>query len=308
MPATGAPRDMRVTLAPRLILNSPVIAASGGFGYGDELPDLADAASLGALVTPTLTLKPRDGNPMPRTAETHAGLLHSLGLPNPGLDRFLSERLTRLRSLPCPVIVSIRGETAGEWRALATALSASGGLSALELNLGTLSLDGEAAILRGIARAVAAVRKTADLPLIAKLPAANVEIGAVARAAAEAGADAIAVSQGFPGVAVRMSSRAFRLPGIAGELSGPAIKPLALYQVWRVAQAVELPIVGSGGVMTAEDALEFFVAGASAVAVGIASCIHPTAIARIGAGVAAYLAEHGLSSTADIAGAALAKR
>ena len=182
---------------------------------------------------------------------------------------------------------------------LAEALDAAG-VGALEMNLSVLSLAGEAEILAGIERAVRAVRSVTLGPVIVKLPAANVEIGAAARAAESAGADAIAVSQGFPGVAVRMSSRRFRLPGVAGEVSGPCIKPMALYQVWRVSQVVQCPILASGGIMTGEDALEFLVAGASAVAVGIASSIHPTAIARITAEIAEYLATHNLASTAEL--------
>lgn len=291
--------DLRVSLGTSLTLPTPVVAASGTFGYGDEVADLADIALLGGLITPTLTVLPRAGNPMPRTAETTAGLLHSLGMPNPGLSRFVSDRIPRLLALPCPVIVSIYGETTEEWQMLAEALDAAG-VGALEMNLSVLSLAGEAEILAGIERAVRAVRSVTLGPVIVKLPAANVEIGAAARAAESAGADAIAVSQGFPGVAVRMSSRRFRLPGVAGEVSGPCIKPMALYQVWRVSQVVQCPILASGGIMTGEDALEFLVAGASAVAVGIASSIHPTAIARITAEIAEYLATHNLASTAEL--------
>jgi dihydroorotate dehydrogenase (NAD+) catalytic subunit len=296
MTAASGPPDLRVSLGPRLCLATPVVAASGGFGYGDEVCDLTDSALPGALITPTLTLAPRPGNAMPRTAETAAGLLHSLGWPNPGLQPFLSDRLPDLRELGCPVIASIRGETDGEWRAIAAALHAAGGLAGLELNLSALSTDGEAAILREIESGVRAVRAETDLPLLAKLPAANVEIGAAALAAVEAGADVISVAQGFPGVAVRMSTRRFRLPGVAGEVSGPCNKPLALYQVWRVAEAAGCPILASGGIMTGEDALEFLVAGASAVAVGIASSIHPTAIARITSEIREYLEAHQLSA------------
>src|SRR5262249_48593198 len=151
------------------------------------------------------------------------------------------------------------------------ALDSAGCLSALELNLSALTVNGESAILDGICAAVQAVRAITPLPLIAKLPAANVEIGAAACAAEAAGADVIAVSQGFPGVAVRLGRGSFRLPGIVGEVSGPCIKPLALYQVWRAAQAVRCSILGSGGIMTGDDALEFLITGATAVAVGIAS-------------------------------------
>jgi dihydroorotate dehydrogenase (NAD+) catalytic subunit len=291
-------------LGPRLTLPTPILAAAGTFGYGRELAELADSAYLGALVTPTLTLRPRPGNPMPRTAEATAGLLHATGLPNPGLERFIAETLPGLRDVGCPVIVSILGETPEEWAQMAAALAGENVAVALELNLTPLpllsaehtgeALPNEAELHAQIAATIRAVREVTSLPLIAKLPASGIEIGAAAQTAGAAGADVIAVSQAFPGLAVRLSSRKLRFPGAVGGLSGPCIKPLALYQVWRVAQAVGLPIIGSGGIMTGEDALEFFVAGASAVAVGIANTIHPTAVERITAEVRHYLQQHNL--------------
>jgi dihydroorotate dehydrogenase (NAD+) catalytic subunit len=302
-------------LTPNFTLPNPVLAASGTFGYGEEIADLADCGTLGALITPTVTREPRLGHAPPRTAEAAAGLLHALGLPNPGLSAFLAERLPRLSALPCPIIVSVYGETAAEWKVLAEDLSGKGGMAALEMNLtfpaleegrdGHVSYPTEAELLVWIAESVSEVRAATSLPVIAKLPGIGVEIGAAAQAAANAGADMIAVSQAFPGVAVRLSERRFRFPGVVGQLSGPCIKPLALYQVWRVARSVPLPILGSGGIMTAEDALEFLVAGASAVAVGVANNISPTVIARITTDLTAYLARHEFNSVRDIVGAAL---
>lgn len=310
MPAVSAPSsnspDLTTQIGPRLTLPTPVVAASGTFGYGEEIADLADCGSLGALITPTLTLEAWRGNPMPRTAEASAGLLHAIGLPNPGLDAFLTARLPRLRKLPCPVIVSIAAETPEAWAQLAQRLSQAKGIAALELNLSPPALPtagaypSESALLETIAAAIAAVRAATARPLIAKLPALGAETGAAAQTAAAAGADAIAVSQAFPAIAVSLSRRAFRFPGIVGGLSGPCIKPLALYQVWRAAQAVTLPVLGGGGIMTGEDALEFFVAGASLVAVGTASLIHPNAIARITADLRAYLQAHRLASVRDL--------
>jgi dihydroorotate dehydrogenase (NAD+) catalytic subunit len=272
-------------------LPHPVLAAAGTFGWGDELTDLADVGTLGALITPTMTWLPRDGNPMPRTAETSAGLLHAYGLPNPGLDGFLTDRLPALRALPCPIIVSLLAETPEEWMHMAAAIDEAGGPVALELNLTPLPLlcadrsqeplPSETALHQRIQAAIQAVRTGTALPIIAKLPATGVEIGAAAQTAEAAGADVIAVAQAFPGIAVRLSQKQLRFAAGAGGLSGPCIKPLALYQVWRVAQCVSLPILGGGGIMTAEDALEFFIAGAHAVAVGIANTIHPTAVEQI---------------------------
>jgi dihydroorotate dehydrogenase (NAD+) catalytic subunit len=303
--ASASP-DLTTALHPGLTLSCPFVAASGTFGYGEEVADLADPGSLGALITPTLTIAARPGNPMPRTAEASAGLLHAVGLPNPGLKAFLSERLPRLRALSCPVIVSIAGQTAGDWTQLAAELSAAGGLAALELNLMPLDFQlaersrsappGEEAILRAIAEATQAARRATPLPLIAKLPSVGAEVGTAARIAAEYGADVIAVGQAFPGIAVLLNGRRFRFPGIVGGLSGPCIKPLALYQVWRAAQTAQVPLLGAGGIMTAEDALEFLLAGASAVTVGTANLVHPAAIARLAADLTAYLAGQGHAS------------
>jgi dihydroorotate dehydrogenase (NAD+) catalytic subunit len=310
MPAASARNaaspDLTTALHPDLTLSCPIVAASGTFGYGEEIADMADPASLGALITPTLTVDARPGNPMPRTAEASAGLLHAVGLPNPGLKAFLSERLPRLRALSCPVIVSIAGRTASEWTRLAAELSAAGGPAALELNLMPLEFQfaersrsappGETAILKTIAEATQAARHGTPLPLIAKLPSIGAEVGTAARVAVESGADVIAVGQAFPGIAVRLNSRQFRFPGVVGGLSGPCVKPLALYQVWRAAQTAQVPLLGAGGIMTAEDALEFLLAGASAVAVGTASLVHPAAIALLAADLTAYLASEGHSS------------
>jgi dihydroorotate dehydrogenase (NAD+) catalytic subunit len=247
---------------------------------------------------------------MPRTAEATAGLLHAGGLPNPGLEHFIQEMLPNLSELPCPVIVSLLGETAEEWAQLAAACASAPNIVALELNLTPLPLlaaeraqdllPTEAEQHSHMTAAIASARAVTDLPLIAKLPAAGVEIGLAAQTAAAAGADVIAVSQAFPGVAVRLNNRKLRFAGVVGGLSGPCIKPLALYQVWRVAQAAGLPVIGSGGIMNGEDALEFCVAGASAVAVGIANMIHPTAIAQITAEIRHYLYQNGLPGIAAL--------
>lgn len=292
-----------------------MVAASGTFGYGGEVADLTDCADLGALITPTLTAAPRAGNPMPRTVEAHGGLLHALGLPNPGLKRFVEEIAPTLPERAYPVIVSIWGETQGEWGRLAGALAETGSVAGVELNLTPAHLlfaerageriPSEAEQLQQLEEAVTAVRSAVDLPVIAKLPPAGVEIGRAAQTAVEAGADAVSVAQAFPGVAVRLSSGGFRLPGVVGGLSGPAIKPLALYQVLRAAQCIQKPILGSGGIMTADDALEFLMAGASAVAIGVAGLIHPTTGDHIVHGIRRYLSHHGHANVSAVVGAAL---
>lgn len=277
------------TLTPILTLRSPVLVASGTLGFADTLEGLVDLSDVGAFITPTITLSPRLGNPMPRTVEVTGGLVHATGLPNPGLEGFLKAEMSRLASLPCPVVVSLCGESLEDWKRLGAAFNGFPEVVGLELNLLPLALHSEgflqgavpseAESLEHIQKALKAVRSVTSLPLIAKLPSVGAEIGLAAKVAEEAGADLIAVSQAFPAVAVRLSSREFRLPSVVGGLSGPAIKPLALYQVWRVRQAVSLPIIGSGGIMTVEDAEEFQVAGANAIAVGIANLILPSTLA-----------------------------
>lgn len=296
-----------------LILPTPFIAASGTFGYGDEATDLTNLADFGTLITPTLTLEPRAGNPPPRTAEANSGLLHSTGLPNPGLKAFLSDYLPRLRDLSCPVIVSIYGETKTEWTELAQQLTEAGGIEALELNLcppqllfterfnepfpsETQSLD--------LKTACTSARAASDLPLIAKLPPAGLDIGYSLQIAAQAKLDVICVAQAFPAVAVQLNSGKFRFPGVVGALSGPAIKPLALYQVWRATQASTVPVIGGGGITTLDDALEFFLTGATAVTVGLANLIQPKTIPRLASELRAYLAKRSLSDLSTLIGSA----
>ncbi|MCS6776631.1 MAG: hypothetical protein NZ557_08835, partial [Chthonomonadaceae bacterium] len=275
--------------------------------------DLTDLSGLGALVTPTLTLEPRAGNPPPRTAESLGGLLHSTGLPNPGLNAFLAEYLPRLRDLPCPLIVSMRADTPEEWARLAEALSRAGGVAALEANLTPSPLlfaeraaervPSEGALATMIHAAVRKVRETTDLPLIAKLPAAGIDVQ-TAIEACEGQIVAVGVGQAFPAVAVHQGRGRFRFPGVVGALSGPAIKPLALYQVWRAVQATNLPVIGGGGVLSLEDALDFFLTGATAVAVGLAGLIHPDAIPRLTGALRHYLNDRQIPDLSALRGTA----
>ncbi|WP_269148099.1 hypothetical protein [Chthonomonas calidirosea] len=287
-----------------------VLAASGSLGWGDTLEGLVEAHRLGGFITPTLTLPPREGNPMPRTAEASAGFLHANGLPNPGLERFLDEHLPRLRALGCPLIVSLLGTTASEWVELAKELGRARGITALELNLTPLPLldamqasapfPSEAALHRQISEAIQSVREVTSLPLIAKLPAVGVEIGHAAVTAQNAGADVIAIGQALPGVAVRLSARSLRFPGGVGGLSGPCMKPVALYQLWRVRRMSALPVLASGGIMTLEDALEFFLLGAEYVGVGVGCAIHPNLAVRLADELESYLQKHHLTSVRQL--------
>ena len=267
---------------------SPFLAASGTFGWGSEFAEMMPKP--GAIIMPTLTLEPRNGNPMPRTVEATAGLLHATGLPNPGLAQFLNNTLPALRNVGCPLVVSIYGETPVAWQRLAQGLNTAAGIAALELNLlPSEMILGDSAQTRydtstlqqNALDTIALVREIWSGTLIAKLPPFGLGVGAFARQAELCGADVLALNQGFPGYAVKGSSGAARLANGAGILSGPCIKPLALYQVYEAAQSVSCPIIGGGGIMTLEDAREFFAVGAAAVSVGIATLVHPSAIAKL---------------------------
>ncbi len=239
---------------------------------------------------------------MPRTSETSAGLLHASGIPNPGLELFLSHTLPALRLMGIPIIVNILGQNMAEWSELARRLGNTGSIAAIELNLTPPQLimaeqvrqplPAEPELHSLTADAISTVKNSCSLPLIAKLPSSGAEIGALASTAESAGADILSIGQSFPGIAVRPNERRFRFQGVVGGLSGPAIKPMALYQVWRVKQAASLPVIASGGIMTAEDAIEFFIAGADAAAIGVGLSIHPSLAGDISIEITRYLAKH----------------
>lgn len=292
----------------RLVLRNPVVAAAGTFGFLHEYLPYVHPEELGAVVLKTVTLKPRAGNPPPRIAETPAGLLNAVGLENPGVDVLVDRILPSLREYPVPVIVSIAGFTLEEFHVLAARLSAVPGVAALELNIScpnvkaggmAFGVDPETA-----AAAVAAARRGTTLPLIAKLTPNTVDIAAVARSVVEAGADVISLINTLKGMAIDLARRRPLLGSVFGGLSGPAIKPVALRAVWEVYEAVDVPIIGMGGITTWQDALEFILAGATAVGVGSANLVNPRATAEIAAGIEKYLADHGLEDLGSLVGAA----
>lgn len=297
--------DLRVMLGP-LALKNPVTTASGTFGFGQEWADFYDLSLLGAITVKAVSLKPRLGNPMPRTVETAAGMLNAIGLQNPGIDAFLLEKLPYLRQYECPVIVNCAADTVEEFCQLAERLSDAEGIGALELNI---SCPNQACggIEFGVdpvltAQVVSAVRSRTHLPVIAKLTPNVTDIRVIARAAEESGADGLSLVNTYLGTAIDIESRRFRLANRTGGLSGPCIKPLALLAVWRVAQSVRIPIIGMGGITTASDALEFIIAGASAVAVGTANFVNPMAAMDIIAGIERYLRVHAIPSVQDLIG------
>jgi dihydroorotate dehydrogenase (NAD+) catalytic subunit len=283
---------------------NPVIAASGTFGYGGEYRGLLDVSSLGGICTKGLTLRPRPGNPGTRLHETPSGLLNSIGLENPGIPGFIEGELPALRALGPVVIANLSGSDAEEYAEGAKLLAASS-IDMIELNIScpnvkaggmAFGLDPEAA-----ARVTSAVRRAAeDKPLLVKLSPNAPDLAAVARACTGAGADALSLVNTFKAMAIDIHSRKPVFENISAGLSGPAIKPIALRMVWELRDAVEVPIIGMGGIAAAEDALEFLMAGAAAVQVGSATFAHPPAMIEIIRGIGAYMREYGITSLEEL--------
>jgi len=305
-PALVGP-DLGVTVA-GVKMRNPVMIASGVFGYGREYADLIDLSTLGAIVVKGTSWNPREGNPPPRTVETAAGMLNSIGLHNPGVDYFLSVDLPWLRGFDVPVIVNVVGDTVEDYAKMAGRLEGVAGVAALEANISCPNVDkGGLAFGADPAAAgsvVAAMRRATSLPLIVKLTPNVTDITAVAKEAVAAGADAISLINTLVGMAIDLETRQPVLARGTGGLSGPAIKPVALAAVYRVAAAVTVPIIGMGGLWTGRDAAEFLMAGASAVAVGTAVFADPAAPGRVVAELGEFMFERGFERVADMVGLA----
>jgi dihydroorotate dehydrogenase (NAD+) catalytic subunit len=308
----GRPVALEVDLGRGLALATPVIAAAGPFGYGVEVADLVDLPRLGGIVTRGTTLNPRPGHAAPRIAEAPAGLLLGMGLQNPGLDAVLERYASAWAQWPVPVIVNLAGETPSELAEAARRLDGVPGVAGIELNLsaggasrggGVFGLDAASA-----ASAVAAVRRATDLPVIAKLTAAAPDVRAVARAVEDAGADAIGAINTLPGLAVAGDRSGPLLGSLYGGLCGPALRPIALRVVYEVAQAVDVPVIGVGGVAALDDVLDFLAVGASAVGVGVAALADPMLPVRLADEVADACRSRGLTSVAGLVGTALPRR
>ncbi|MBM4021286.1 MAG: dihydroorotate dehydrogenase [Planctomycetes bacterium] len=295
---------LAVTLG-RLRLPNPIMVASGTFGYGREMTGYIDLARLGGIVPKTITLRPRRGNEPWRTVETPSGLLNSIGLDNDGVDVFLAKQLPFLADCGAPIVVSIAGANTEEFVSLARRLDGVLGIAALELNVSCpnvshgVDLGTDAATCRGV---VSGVRSATALPVIAKLTPNVTDIVAVARGAADGGADAVTLINTLQGMAIDWRQRRPLLGNVVGGLSGPAIKPVALRCVHQVHRAVGIPIIGVGGIMTIDDCMEFFVAGASAVQIGTASFAEPVVSARLLDQLPAAVAEAGAASLAQLVG------
>jgi dihydroorotate dehydrogenase (NAD+) catalytic subunit len=287
-------------------MKNPVMTASGTFGYGPEYADLIDLNRLGAVVVKGISREPVRGNPPPRTVEVASGLINAIGLQNPGVDGFVSEYMPFLRKFDVPVIVNIWGRTIEDYAHVAERFDAVDGIAGLEVNLSCPNIkEGSCTFgsnLDMFKRVIAAVREKTKLPLIPKLAPDIAGIKAFAKAAEESGADAISLINSIPAMAIDIETCRPKLGNVTGGLSGPAIKPIAVKMVWEAAKSVKIPIVGIGGISSASDALEFIIAGATAVAVGTANFTEPATAVSVIEGMEAYLVRRGMSSITELAG------
>jgi dihydroorotate dehydrogenase (NAD+) catalytic subunit len=297
--------DLSVEFA-GLRLKNPVMPASGTFGYGEEYSPYMDLNRLGAIVTKGLSLRPKAGNPTPRIAETNGGMLNAIGLQNVGMDAFVEQKLPFLKELQTPVIVNFFGNSLEEYGQAAQRLAQIDEIAAVELNISCPNVK-QGGIVFGTdpgaaAEVVGLVRRHINKPLIVKLTPNVTDITVIARAVEEAGADAISCINTLTGLAVDIRRRRPRLANGTGGLSGPALRPLAVRMVYQVVQAVNLPVIGVGGIMSAEDALEFLIAGAHAVQVGTANFVDPAAMIKIVDGLQQFCLDEGVASIRELIG------
>lgn len=299
--------DLRVELA-GIKLKNPVMTASGTFGFGEHFGDFFPLEELGALVVKGVTLEPRHGNPAPRLVETPAGLLNSIGLENPGVEKVLEEHLPKLATAGIPVIVNIAGNSVEDYCKVAEKLSQSSVVSGLEVNISCPNVK-KGGIAFGskpemAATVIAAVKKHTKLPIIAKLSPNVTSIVEMALAVEEAGADAISLINTLLGMAIDIQKRQPVLANIVGGLSGPAVKPVAVRMVWEVSQKVKVPVIGMGGITSGQDALEFILAGATAVAVGTGQFVNPRCCADVVQGINKYCHDNKIEKISSLIGAA----
>ncbi len=297
--------DLTVDIA-GLTLKNPVMTASGTFGYGGEYREFVDLGRIGAIVVKGLSLEPAEGNPPPRIVETPCGMLNAIGLENIGIEAFVRTRLKFLNRFDTPVVVNLYGRSVEAYEALAERVDAEAGIAAVELNVScpnvkaggiAFGVDPDAA-----ADLVERVRRKTAKPLIVKLSPNVTDISEIAVAAEQAGADALSLINTVTGMAVDVETRRPRLANITGGLSGPAIRPIALRMVWQVAQTVRVPVIGIGGIVSAEDALAFLITGATAVQVGTANFVDPGVTREIVDGISRWMVDHDVSAVSEIVG------
>jgi len=303
--------DLQVNLG-GIRMKNPVTVASGTFGYGREYAGLVDIRRLGAVTVKGVRLQPWPGNPLPRHVEVPGGMVNAIGLQGPGVDGLIRDYLPPLRDMGVPVIVNIWGTSEEEYAAVAERLDGVPGVAGVELNISCPNVkEGGHAFgtdPRVAASLVAAVRRRTTLPLIPKLAPNVPSVAVFARAVADAGADALALINTLPAMVIDIETRRPVLANVVGGLSGPAIHPVAVKLVWEAAQAVRLPIVAMGGITGPEQAIEFLIAGAAAVAVGTANFIDPSTPLRVIDGIAAYCARHGFAAVRDLTGSVIIER
>jgi dihydroorotate dehydrogenase (NAD+) catalytic subunit len=290
----------------RISLKNPILAASGTFGYGEEYSRFIDLNELGGIITKTVTLEPTEGNRPPRLAETPSGLLNSIGLENPGLKIFLREKLPFLQQFNTALVVNIAGEKEEEYLRLAETLGRVKGIDALEINISCPNVKSGGLVFGTnpnlVFSLVKRIKEATDIPLITKLTPNVTDIAEIAQAAEEAGTEALSLINTLLAMAIDVHTRKPKLGNVTGGLSGPAIRPIAVRMVRQTFQKVSLPLIGVGGIMTAEDALEFILAGASAVAMGTANFIDPKTMIKVKEGIKGYLQRNNIREFKDLIG------
>ncbi|MDT8317303.1 MAG: dihydroorotate dehydrogenase [bacterium] len=299
----GVKPDLSVEIA-GLKLKNPVMTASGTFGYGLEFEPFFDIGRLGAVVVKGLSLQPKAGNPPPRVVETPAGMLNAIGLQNIGIDAFLEHKMPKLKEKNATVIVNFFGNTAEEYLELSRKLDEAEGVHALEVNISCPNVKAGGIVFGTdptvASKLVSDIKGCTSLPLIVKLSPNVTDIGLMARAVEDAGADAISLINTLTGMSIDIRTRRPRLANVTGGLSGPAIRPVAVRMAWEASKAVNIPIIGIGGIMSAEDAMEFVLAGASAVQIGTASFINPTAAIDVVEGIERYMIEESVQHFSEL--------
>jgi len=298
--------DLRVNIG-SLELQNPVMTASGTFGYAREFENLVNLHRLGGVVVKGISLEPRAGNPPPRIVETPCGMLNAIGLQNVGVKRFIDEKMTYLRGIRAPVVVNILGDSIEEYREITRRLADTEGIAAIEVNISCPNVKKGGVAFgndpRMAAAVTAAVKEVSNVPVIVKLSPNVSDVAQVARAVEDGGADSVSLINTLIGMAIDLERRKPVLANVIGGLSGPAVKPVALRMVFQVAQAVKIPVIGIGGIDCAEDALEFLLAGASAIQVGTANFVNPGVSEEIVDGISSYVKEHRLDSIRELIGA-----
>lgn len=284
---------------------NPVWVASGTFGYGEEYAELYDVSKLGAIVTKSITLEPRQGHPPPRVVETPSGMLNAIGLQNVGVDKFIKEKLPYLRKLKTRVIVNIAGSSINEYVKVAERLNRKRGIDALEVNISCPNVKAGGIEIgahpKQVLKTIEMIKKASRFPVIAKLSPNVTDITAIARAVEDGGADAVSLINTVVGMVMDVQTKKPALSNLIGGLSGPAIRPIAVAAVHRVVRSVKIPVIGIGGIMNTEDALQFLLAGAKAIQIGTANFINPKAPLEVIAGLERYCRENRLRSVSNIA-------